>query len=62
MTTTSRHSATALADKAAPWRADPATDKQLAALDKMRLPHAADISKGEASELIAAALGGRGRV
>ena len=55
------HGAVALADKHAPWRTDPATEKQLAALDKMRLPHAQDISKGDASELIAAALGSRGR-
>ena len=50
-----------MAEKPAAWRSDPATDKQLVALDKMRLPHAPDISKGDASELIAAALGGRGR-
>ncbi len=30
-------------------------------LSKMRLPHAKDISKGEASERIAAAVGSRGR-
>ncbi len=50
----------ALADKQT-WRSDPATEKQLATLSKIRLPHAKDISKGEASELISAALGGRGR-
>ncbi len=54
-------SAVALADKPATWRADPATPKQLAALCNMRLPHAADISKGEASALIAAALAERNR-
>ena len=54
-------STVAMAEKPAAWRSDPATDKQLVALDKMRLPHAPDISKGDASELIAAALGGRGR-
>lgn len=56
-----RRSAAALADKQAPWRTDPATEKQLATLDGLRLPHASDISKGEASPLIAAALGSRGR-
>ncbi len=51
----------ALADKHMSWRADPATEKQLAALSKMRLPHTKDISKGGASERIAAALAERSR-
>ncbi len=51
----------ALAHKQASWRSDPATDKQLATLGNMRLPHAPDISKGEASQLIAAALAERNR-
>ena len=51
----------ALADKYTSWRADPATLKQLVLLDNMRLPHAPDISKGEASELISAKLAGKRR-
>ncbi len=45
----------ALADKQT-WRSDPATEKQLATLSKLQQPHGQGISKGEASQLISAAL------
>ncbi len=56
-----RRSTVALPDKQAFWRSDPATPKQLAALNKMQQPHAANVSKGEASQLISAALAERSR-
>lgn len=42
-----------LKDKSAPWRTVGASDKQLATLKKMRVPHdPATISKGQASDLL----------
>jgi hypothetical protein len=46
--------AEALARTDAPWRGRPASDKQLAALRRLRIPHQPSISRGEASELISA--------
>jgi ATP-dependent helicase IRC3 len=49
----------ALVRRDAPWRSGPATDKQLAALMKWRVPVHAGLTKGEASDLLAAAVGRR---
>jgi superfamily II DNA or RNA helicase len=53
--------AKSLANPNAGWRKPgvPATDKQLAALERMRVRHAPGISKGEASELISRAIDAR---
>lgn len=41
-----------LVDSNAPWRIHPASLKQIALLDKFAIPHHADITSGEASDLI----------
>lgn len=41
-----------LVDSNAPWRIHPASLKQLYLLDKFGIPHSADITSGEASDLI----------
>jgi len=40
----------------APWRAKPATEKQLSALRRLRVPAGAGLTAGEASELLTAAV------
>jgi ATP-dependent helicase IRC3 len=46
-----------LIDPQAPWRTRPATEKQLATLKRFRIRTLPDISAGEASDLIAQAIG-----
>ncbi|MBI4854880.1 MAG: DEAD/DEAH box helicase [Acidobacteria bacterium] len=46
--------ASILVDADASWRKDPATDKQLALLDKFQINHNQDITKGDAANLISA--------
>jgi len=46
-----------LVNPQAPWRARPATEKQLATLRKFRIRTLTNISAGEASDLIAQAIG-----
>lgn len=41
-----------LTDKGAKWRRDPASSRQLSALRFRRIPHAANISKGDAADLL----------
>ena len=50
--------AAALVDPAAPWRSQPATAKQLAALRRCRLRTTATMTKGEAADLLTAATAG----
>lgn len=45
-----------LVQRDAPWRREPATDKQLIALMKWRVPIRPGLTKGEASDLMAAAI------
>ena len=52
--------ARALVDPHAKWRADPATPKQLATLRRFRVKVAPGLTKGEASDLLSAALDRRG--
>ena len=47
-----RRSVTKLKGREAPWRAKPASDKQLAILTCNKVPHKKPISMGEASDLI----------
>jgi len=47
---------TVLVDAAAPWRRDPATERQLATLRKLRLPISPVMTKGAAQQAIAAAV------
>lgn len=47
---------TVLVDADAPWRRDPATERQLATLRKLRLPIAPAMTKGAAQQAIAAAV------
>ncbi|HKW92682.1 MAG TPA: DEAD/DEAH box helicase [Methylomirabilota bacterium] len=55
-----RAGAGTLVDPAAPWRAAPATDRQLAALKRRGVSSRPGLTKGEASDLLAAAfIGGR---
>jgi len=51
--------ATVLADRSAHWRMRPASEKQLACLLRWRLPVPANITAGEASDLIAARMARR---
>ncbi len=46
-----------LVDVDAPWRQDPATEKQTALLGKLGVVVRPEITKGEAADLIAAVLG-----
>jgi hypothetical protein len=46
-----------LADAEAPWRAQPASDKQKALLHKLDIAVAPDLTKGEAADQISAVLG-----
>lgn len=48
-------------DRAAPWRRAPATEKQLGALRRWRLPVRPGLTKGEASDLLEGAIAGAGR-
>ena len=52
-----RLGAGALVSRTARWRSEPATAKQLAALRRWRIPARAGLTKGEASDLLAAAAG-----
>jgi ATP-dependent helicase IRC3 len=52
-----RMNAAHLIDPQAPWRTRPATEKQLATLKRFRIRTLPDISAGEASDLIAQAIG-----
>lgn len=54
-----RRRAAALDDPNASWRSRPATEKQVAALERMRIRHGSDISAGKASDLIAAKIARR---
>lgn len=47
-----RAGAVYLSQRSSRWRRDAATDKQLAALKRRKITHHADITKGEASELL----------
>jgi superfamily II DNA or RNA helicase len=47
-----------LVDTTARWRSDPATEKQIAALRKWKVAISPGLSKGEASDLLAAVIGG----
>jgi len=47
-----RHAKTILADKSAPWREAPATDKQLAALRKFGITPPKGLTRGRASDLL----------
>lgn len=49
-----RRRAAALDDPNASWRSRPATEKQVAALERMRIRHDSDLTAGQASDLIAA--------
>ena len=44
----------------APWRAQPATERQRAALGRWRIPVAEGLTRGEASDLITAAMAAKG--
>jgi hypothetical protein len=46
-----------LANRAAPWRQAPATEKQLSALRRWRVPVPPHCTKGEACDLLTAAVG-----
>jgi hypothetical protein len=46
-----------LSDAEASWRAQPASDKQMALLQKLGVPISPGLSKGEAADQIAAILG-----
>ena len=48
-----------LVDPGAAWRGAPATPRQVAALLKWRIPTRGELTKGQASDLLAAAIGGR---
>jgi len=54
-----RHGGAQLARRDAPWRARPATTKQLSALLRFRVPFQDGINRGEASNLLTAAIGQR---
>lgn len=47
-----RRATTKHTKKDAPWRSRPASDKQLELLARMRIEHGAEITAGEASDLI----------
>ena len=51
-----RSGAAVLAAKDAPWRQHPATENQIATLAKLRIAVPPRLTKGEASDLIGAAL------
>jgi len=53
--------ATILIDANAPWRRDPATERQLATLRKLRLPIAPGMTKGAAQQAIAATVASWGQ-
>jgi superfamily II DNA or RNA helicase len=53
------HAARHLVAKDAAWRRRPATQKQIEALSRMKIPHGPDISSGEASALIDAEMARR---
>jgi hypothetical protein len=53
--------ASVLFDPAAPWRARPATDKQRAVLERLRVEVPDSLTAGEASDLISAAFARRTR-
>ncbi len=57
--TMQRAGAAVLASPTAPWRARPASEKQRAALGRLRVPYRLGLSSGEASDLLAAAFAGR---
>jgi hypothetical protein len=51
-----------LKDREAPWRQAPASEKQLAVLKKLRIPHdPKKITKGQASDLLDINAARRGR-
>jgi len=52
-----RRGAGTLVNPDAAWRRYPATDKQIGALQRWRIPYWAGITKGQASDLLAAAVG-----
>ena len=54
-----KEGALALRDPDAPWRGQPATEKQLNVLEKCRVTARPGLTKGEASDLIATILGDR---
>jgi hypothetical protein len=46
-----------LVDAEAPWRQQPATEKQVALLQKLGIAVRSELSRGEAADLLAAVLG-----
>jgi ATP-dependent helicase IRC3 len=58
---THRRAAARLKDREAPWRAKPASEKQIALLQRKRIPFRKGITSGEASDLIDMAMAKGGR-
>jgi hypothetical protein len=52
-----QHGVAHLVDGEAPWRRQPASAKQTALMQKLGLPVAAGMTKGEATDLLAAVMG-----